>query len=272
MKKLMVVLTFVCLASGSALSALAQEKTGDARAEQMRLAKMLENPVANLISLPIQNNFDFGFGSKNAMRYTLNVQPVIPFSLNKDWNLITRTILPYIYAESPEPGVKSKSGLSDITQSFFFSPSKPVGGYILGAGPVFRYPSATDKALGGEKWGAGPTALVFRQEGPWTYGMLVNHLWSFAGSSSRNELNATLLQPALAYSFPTATTVSLSSESLYDWEARQWTVPINLNVSQMLMFGKQPVRLQLGGRYYAESPPGGPEWGMRFQVLFPFPK
>jgi hypothetical protein len=206
------------------------------------------------------------------MRYTLNIQPVIPFTLNQDWNLITRTIIPYIYAESPIPGGKSKSGLSDITQSFFLSPSKPVGGYILGVGPVFRYPSATDSALGGEKWGAGPTGLIFRQDGPWTYGMLVNHLWSFAGDSNRSKLNATFIQPALAYNFKTATTVALSSESLYDWEAGQWIVPINLNVAQMLNIGKQPVRALIGTRYYAESPPGGPDWGLRFQLVFPFPK
>ena len=272
MKLVCVIVSVVFFVVGSVLAVMAEEKDGDQRADQVELAKKLQNPVANLISVPIQNNFDFGIGPANAMRYTLNIQPVIPFTLSDDWNLITRTIIPYIYAESPTPGGKNRSGLSDITQSFFFSPSKPVGGYILGAGPVFRYPSATDSALGGEKWGAGPTALVFRQDGSWTYGMLANHLWSFAGSSSRAELNATFIQPALAYTFPTSTTVALVSESLYDWKGSQWTVPINLNVSQMLKIGEQPVRLQIGPRFYAEGPEGKPDWGMRFQVLFPFLK
>jgi len=134
---------------------------GDQKTEMQRLAKML-NPVAKLISVPIQSNWDFGIGPANAMRYTLNVQPVIPFTMNEDRNLITRTIIPYIYAESPTPDGKSKSSLSDITQSFFFSPSKSVNGFILEAVLVLRYPTATDSALGGEKWSAGPTGLVFR--------------------------------------------------------------------------------------------------------------
>jgi len=106
--------------------------------------------------VPLQSNWDFSIGPAHAMRYLLNVQPVIPFSLTAEWNLITRTIVPFIHAESPVAWGSTRSGLGDILQSFFFSPSKPINGWILGAGPVFLYPSATDKALGGEKWGAGP--------------------------------------------------------------------------------------------------------------------
>jgi hypothetical protein len=253
-------------------SLAANESVPDARAEQLRLAKLLENPVANLISVPIQNNWDFGIGPRDALRYTLNVQPVIPFTLSKDWNLITRTIVPYIYQQAPTIFDKDRSGLGDITQSFFLSPSKQVGGLILGAGPVFRYPSATDNALGGERWSAGPTLLVIRQDKSWTYGGLVNHLWSYAGPNDVRNVNATFIQPIVAYNFKTATTIFLSSESLYDWEARQWTVPIQAGVAQMLKFGKQPVRLALAARSYVQRPAGGPDWGMRFQITFPFPK
>ena len=254
--------------------AMAQEGAKDEAADQAaELAKKLQNPVASLISVPLQNNWDFGIGSKNAMRYTLNVQPVIPFSIGKEWNLITRTILPFIYAESPVAGGDDKSGLGDIIQSFFLSPKAPTsGGWIWGAGPVLLYPSATENALGSEKWGAGPTAVMLKQDSGWTYGLLANHIWSFAGKDSRADVSATFLQPFVSYTTKTYTTFGLNTESTYDWKNSQWTVPINLTVSQLLKLGNQPISLQLGWRYYAEKPDGGPDWGLRFVVTFLFPK
>lgn len=243
--------------------------TGNAQAE---LAMKLQNPVANLISAPVQNNWDFGIGPANAMRYTVNVQPVIPFSLNEDWNLITRTILPIVHAESPVPGGDAASGMGDIVQSFFLSPQKPMGGWIVGGGPVFLYPTASDDALEGEKWGAGPTAVVLKQDAGWTYGLLTNHLWSFAGNRDRTDVSATFLQPFLSYTTRTYTTLAVNTESTYDWERDQWTVPLNAGVSQMLKLGEQPVQLQVGGRYYATKPDGGPDWGVRFTVTLLFPK
>jgi hypothetical protein len=135
-----------------------------------------------------------------------------------------------------------------------------------------QIPTATDDLLGEEKWGAGPTAVVLKQEGAWTYGALVNHIWSFAGESGRDDVNRTFLQPFVSYTTKTFTTFGLNTESSYDWEREQWTVPINATVQQMLKVGKQPIALQLGGRYYAEGPSGAPEWGLRFQVSFLFPK
>jgi len=236
------------------------------------LAKKLQNPVANLISVPLQSNWDFGGGSTNAMRYTLNVQPVIPFSLNSQWNFITRTIMPIVHAESPIKGGRDKSGLGDIVQSFFLSPVDPLGGWIVGGGPVFLYPSATENELGGEKWGAGPTAVVLRQDSGWTYGMLTNHLWSFAGTDRRQDVNATFLQPFVSYTTKTFTTFGVNTESTYDWENEQWTIPFNVSVSQLLKLGPQPIQLSLGGRAYADRPRGGPDWGLRFVVTALFPK
>jgi hypothetical protein len=141
---------------------------GEERSQQGELATKSLNPVADLTIVPIQNNWDFGIGPANAMRYTANIQPVIPLSLSEDWNLITRTILPVIYAESPVPGGSDKSGLGDTLQSFFFSPKEPVGGWILGGGPALLYPSATDSALGSGKWGAGPTIVALQQQKGWT--------------------------------------------------------------------------------------------------------
>lgn len=239
------------------------------------LAKQLSNPVASLISVPMQANWDFGIGVNDATRFTLNVQPVIPISLNEDVNLIIRTIMPVIDAESPAPGIPSSSGLGDIVQSFFFSPKKPTdSGWILGAGPVLLWPSATDDLLGSGKWGAGPTALALKQVGGWTYGVLANHLWSYAGEGDRDEVNATFVQPFVSFTTKTKTTIGVNAESTYDWNRSQWTVPLNLTVGQLFKVGGMPMQFTVGARYYVESPEGGPEWGLRavFTLLFPAAK
>lgn len=264
------------LALGAAMimrTAMADDVAADSnQANAAELAKKLQNPIANLISVPVQNNWDFDIGSTDAMRFTANVQPVIPFSIGDDWNLITRTIMPIIHAESAVPGESSVSGFGDIVQSFFLSPKEAVGGWIVGGGPVFLYPSASDDRLGGEKWGAGPTAVALKQENGWTYGMLANHLWSFAGSDNRQAVNGTLMQPFFAYTTKTYTTFGLNTETTYDWEHNRWTVPFNLTVQQMVKLGPQPVAFTVGGRYYADKPEGGPDWGLRFMVTLLFPK
>ncbi len=158
---------------------LSQPPTPPAEApagDDTELAKKLSNPIANLISVPLQFNYDKGFGPKDAGVLRLNVQPVIPITLNEDWNLITRTIIPLVYQESPADGIDSQFGLGDTVQSFFFSPKQPFNGWIWGVGPVFNWPTATDDQLGSEKWGAGPTIVVLKQESGWTYGMLANHI------------------------------------------------------------------------------------------------
>lgn len=236
------------------------------------LAKQLANPVASLISVPFQSNFDFGIGPSDATRYTLNIQPVIPFELNEHWNLITRTIVPVIDAESPAPGIDDKFGLGDTVQTFFFSPKEPVDGWILGLGPAFLWPTATDDLLGTGQWGAGPSVVALQQTGPWTYGILANHLWSYAGDSDRKDVNSTFLNPFVSYITPTKTTFTASPELTYDWVSDQWIAPVNLIVSQLLKIGDHPVSIALGGRYYFDGPDGGPEWGIRLNIVFLFPK
>ncbi len=245
----------------------------DPKAQAAELAKKLQNPIASLISLPIQNNFDWGAGPDgDGFQYKVNIQPVIPLALSDDWNLITRTIVPIVYQENIV-GTSSQSGLADTMESLFFSPTKPApGGWIWGAGPAFLLPTATDDLLGAEKWGAGPTAVVLKQTKGWTYGVLANHIWSFAGEDGRADVNATFLQPFVSYTTKTVTTFSLNTESTYDWQGHEWTVPVNITVQQLLKVGKQLVALQLGYRYYAEKPDGGPDWGLRFGVTFLFPK
>ena len=255
-----------------ALVAQAQQATQDDQAAE--LAKKLANPVAALISVPLQYNYDENIGPKgDGSKSVLNVQPVIPFSLNDDWNLITRTIVPLIdQSDIPVQG-EDKSGMGDIVQSFFFSPKEPVGGWILALGPVGLYPTASDEMLGGEKWGVGPTALALQQTGPWTYGVLANHIESVAGDDQRTDISATFVQPFLSYITKTKTTLGVNTESTYDWKAEQWSVPVNASVSQLLKVGPQIFQISLGARYWAEHGDNGPEdWGGRAAVTFLFPK
>ena len=241
-------------------------------AQEEDLAQKLANPISDLISLPIQSNIDFGVGPGDGTIWRTNIQPVIPFGISEDWNVISRTILPVVDQEglAPAGDTLDEFGLGDTTQSLFFSPKE--SSPIWGVGPVFLIPTATDELLGSEKWGIGPTAVALKQQGPWTYGALVNHLWDVAGDDDRDSINATFLQPFFSYILPTKTTLTLNTETTYDWSNDQWTVPLNFQVSQLFKVGDQPLQAFVGARYYAEKPDNGPEWGIRFGLTFLFPK
>ncbi|MEZ5559776.1 MAG: transporter [Pseudomonadales bacterium] len=231
------------------------------------LAQELTNPVADLVSFPIQMNFDDDLGpGDRGSKLTTNVQPVIPFSVNADWNLISRTIMPVIYQDDVIPGTGSQFGLGDVNLSLFFSPKRPSSsGLVWGAGPVFLLPTATSSKLGSEKWGAGPAAVLISMRGPWTMGALANHVWSFAGDSDRSDINSSFLQPFVSYTWPSAWTFSVTSESAYNWKSEKWSVPVNVTVSRLVRFGRLPVSIQAGTGYWLESPAGGPE-GFRFRL------
>jgi hypothetical protein len=257
------------------LAALATA-SADAPAQKTEeeIALAAQNPVAAMVSLPLQYNYDQNIGPrKDGNKNYVNVQPVFPFSLNEDWNLISRTILPVVWQSDLFPGADSQSGIGDITQSFFFSPKKPTaGGWIWGAGPVIYAPTATDALLGANKWGLGPTAVFLKQANGWTVGALLNHIWS-VGGSGRVDINNTYMQPFLTYTTKTHTSFTVNSESTYNWDTEKWSVPINLMVSQLVKVGQQRLQLQAGARYWADSPDSGPHgWGARLTATFLFPK
>ncbi|WP_299839974.1 transporter [uncultured Paracoccus sp.] len=237
------------------------------------LAKDLSNPVASLISVPYQLNYDSGIGPDgNGTRSTLNVQPVVPFSLGEDWNLISRTIIPFVHVSDIVPG-ESRSGMGDVVQSFFLSPKAPTdGGLIWGAGPVFLLPTATND-LGADQFAAGVTGVVLKQSGPWTFGALANHLWDVGGGSDATDISATFFQPFVSYSTPDAMTISFNAEATYDWVQNEGSLPLNLVASKVVKVG--PNLLSVGGgiRYWADAPENGPDgWGARAVVTFLFPR
>ncbi len=246
---------------------LAQQQQSSAE----ELAKRLQNPVASLISVPLQNNFDFGIGTADGDRWTLNVQPVIPIGISKDWNLITRAILPVLSQNDVFGPSGRQTGISDLVLSGFFSPKEPTsGGVIWGAGPALLVPTATDDLLGTGKFGVGPTAVVLKQAGLFTFGGLVNHIWSVAGSTDRTDVNLTFLQPFIARNFKGGYAISFNTEISHNWEFDTTSGTVNLVGSKVVHWGKQAAQLFVGPRLPFGNG-NSSSWGFRtgFTLLFP---
>jgi len=242
------------------------------------LAKLAQNPVGNLISLPFQNNTNFNVGPLSGTQNILNIQPVIPFAVNNDWNLITRTIIPVINQPGFLPGQDSVNGVGDIQFNAFLSPSEPsAGGLIWGAGVITQVPTHTNDRLGNDRWGLGPTAVVLRLEkgSPWVYGALFNNVWS-VGSDSDPAYNNFLLQPFVNYNFPQGFYLTSAPIVTANWKADnddRWTVPLGGGVGKIFHFGRLPVNTQLSAYYNVVTPDsGGADWQLRAQVQLMFPK
>jgi hypothetical protein len=255
-----------------ALVALSGMWSVQAFADDMKpsLSQQLANPIANLTSVPIQYNALFGAGRDGKGTVSvLDIQPVIPIRLNDDWNLITRTILPIMATNNILDGIGDASGLADTQMSLFLSPEKTgPGGLIWGIGAVVNIPTATDPLLGTRKWGAGPTAVALIQKGSWTIGVLANQMWTFDG----DDINKSFFQPWATYDLGQNWSVSLTSQTSYDWNNQEWTVPLNAGIAKLFNVGAQPVQLQFGGIYMLSAPSGAPRWGLQTTLTLLFPK
>jgi len=255
------------LAAGM-LSASAEE--GKSAVE---LAKMTQNTVADLISVPFESNFNFNTGSKDATVYVLNVQPIIPFHLNKDWNLITRTILPIVNEPSLFSGQGSAFGLGDINPSFFLSLAKP-GSFMWGIGPTFTLPTATYAKLGNERFSMGPAAAALTIQGPWLGGVLVNNQWSVTGWGEKPAVNQMLLEPFVNYNFGEGWHLSSELIMTANWEAKageRWTVPVGGGMGKLFKIGKLPLDATLEAYWNVECPAYAADWQLRFRITFLLP-
>jgi hypothetical protein len=280
------VLAMTIAASLLASPLRAEETAAPASAgDATELAKKTQNPVADLISVPFQNNLSFGLGPKDATQWVMNVQPVIPIELTDDWNLITRTIIPIIYQGSPAPGIDHAGGIGDVNPSVFLSPagSKKL---IWGVGPTMTFPTASDKQLGAGKYSAGPAAVALTMQGPWVVGALANNQWSFAGWGD-TKVNALLIQPFVNYNFGKGWYAVSAPIVTANWVASsgdKWTVPVGGGGGRLFRLkqlpggdnlgklGELPVNTQIQAFYNATSPDLAGDWQLRLQVQFLFPK
>ncbi len=234
------------------------------------LAKQTQNPVASLITAPLQGNWDFGLGDREATGTLLNIQPVMPFAVSRSTNVILRVIMPL--ASQPGPDNTRVNGLGDIVTTAFFSPVNS-GALIWGVGPVFLLPTATNNAMGSEKFGIGPSAVALTQPGKWTIGGLFNHIWSTSGAIDRDDINSTFLQPFANYNLGSGLAVGAMIEASGNWEADEtWTAPLLFTVSKVALLGRRPVSFLLGAGPNIASPEAGADWRFRLQAAFLFPR
>jgi hypothetical protein len=242
------------------------------------LAKLAQNPVGNLISVPFQNNTNLNFGPEKGTQNILNIEPVIPIEVTPDWNVITRTILPVIWNPSLAPGDPSTDGIGDTVFTAFLSPAKP-GKWIWGAGPVVQLPTNSNAELGNKNWGLGPSAVVLHLDkgDPWVYGVLVNNIWSLSSDKRGGSYNNGLIQPFVNYNFKEHPGLYLTSSPILtvNWKAdggNKWTVPIGGGVGKIFHLGKLPVNTQLAAYYNVVRPDNAADWQIRLQVQLMFPK
>jgi hypothetical protein len=254
---------------------VATEVTPAASASTDALRKAAQNPIASLISVPVQNNNNFGISPGDRTQDVLNIQPVIPVRVSKNWNLITRIITPIIYQPTAsQPVNQGASGFGDLNPSFFFVPAK-IHKVIWGVGPTIVLPTATNPVLGQGKWSMGPTVVVLAQPGKWTLGALVNNVWSFAGQSSRPDVNQMLFQYFINYNLPKGYYITWQPTLTANWEVNnggRWVVPIGGGLGRIMKLGFQPMNLT--AQFYGNvvHPPGASSWGLRLQIAFLFPK
>jgi hypothetical protein len=264
--------------AGSVLFALLASAAMPVCAEMSaeELAKLAQNPVGNLISVPFQNNTNLNYGPEKGTQNILNIQPVIPISISDDWNIITRTILPVIWQPALGPDDSSVSGIGDLQFTAFLSPAKP-GEWIWGAGPIIQAPTNSNNKLGNDNWGIGPSFVVLHLDhgSPWVYGVLINNVWSTTSNKQGGGYSNGLIQPFVNYNFEDGMYLTTAPIATVNWKAeasQQWTVPIGGGVGKIFHIGKLPVNTQISAYYNVVKPDFGPNWQIRAQMQLMFPK
>lgn len=249
-----------------------------ARAElsSEELAKIAQNPLGNIVSLPFQNNTNLNYGPLKGTQNILNIQPVIPFEVNQDWNIITRTILPVIAMPALSSGIPSQSGVGDTTLAAWLSPARKEG-WIWGLGPTLQAPTHSEKELGNGNWGLGPSAILVHldKQSPWVFGILVNTVWSLSSDGHGGAYSHGVIQPGINYNFSDGLYLTSSPIMTVDWRAsssQRWTIPVGGGIGKIVHLGRLPLNLQLSGYYSAVRPDFASNWEIRAQMQFMFPK
>ncbi|QVL53800.1 MAG: transporter [Cyanobium sp. M30B3] len=255
------------------LPAPSAEETSQDSAATEALAEQAQNPIANLISVPFQNNTTLGMGSREDQTLNvLNVQPVVPFRLNDGLSLVTRTILPVLSQPMPVGG--TSNGIGDLNPTLFVVPNLP-GRWTVGFGPTLVLPTASRDELGSGQWALGPAAVAVVTNGPWVAGGLVNQIWSVAGDSNRRSLSQFLVQPFVNYNLPNGWYLVSSPIITANWQASsdRWLVPIGGGFGRVFRVGSQPVNASLQAYANVAKPDlfGDVTIRAQIQLLFPRP-
>jgi len=266
-------LFFLIFFACSSLNLMAQDEPKPTTDDAEAIAKKLANPIGALISVPFQNNMDIDIGDFNGSRNTLNFQPIVPFSLSEKYSLITRYILPVIAQYDITGEGTQEIGISDALVSGWLSNAVVENGFVWGVGTAFLIPTATDDFLGTKKFGLGPTVIALQQKNGWTYGALMNQIWSVAGDEDRADVNQMYLQPFITYNWKSGTGLTINSEMTQNWEVGTTNAYINIMAGALAKFGNQMVQFQIGPRIQVAAPEGSKSpFGVRAALIFVFPK
>ena len=247
------------------------ERRAAATEEYPELSQDLQNPLARILVLPTAFEYADGGGMAGKGEvFTMRFGPRIPFRVNDQWHLLSKSELTYVWQKDVIEGT-SQEGFGDLIQTFFFSPDRSLAWDVYwGLGPTFAFPTASRDALGSDKFSIGPSFGFFRQRDQLTTGVILNHLWSVSGSSNAANVNASRLEPLVAYTFPTSTTISLGGEFTYNWEDDRWRGPLELRLTQLTLVKERPIQWGVGFRTYPFGQKGEADWGVLFQLTFPF--